>query len=107
MVRSLVGLANQLNHANWCGRLFALGGTLTGIIGIISWWYLPPSPTQTKSKFRGKDGWFNEHEEKVMVNRILRDDPSKGDMHNRYAYLSSSSSCHSVVDLCLTDKPSI
>ncbi|KAF2005054.1 MFS general substrate transporter [Amniculicola lignicola CBS 123094] len=65
--------------------LFALEGMLTGIIGIISWFYLPPSPTQTASKFRGKDGWFNEHEEKIMVNRILRDDPSKGDMHNRQA----------------------
>ena len=65
--------------------LFALEGTLTGLIGIISWFYLPPSPTQTASKFRGKNGWFNEREEKIMVNRVLRDDPSKGDMHNRQA----------------------
>ncbi|KAF1948403.1 MFS general substrate transporter [Byssothecium circinans] len=65
--------------------LFALEGMLTGLIGVVSWFYLPPSPTQTASKFRGKDGWFNEHEEKIMVNRILRDDPSKGDMHNRQA----------------------
>ncbi|KAF3934925.1 hypothetical protein ABW19_dt0206911 [Dactylella cylindrospora] len=65
--------------------LFALEGTLTGIIGVASWLYLPPSPTQTASWFRGKDGWFNEHEEKIMVNRILRDDPGKGDMHNRQA----------------------
>ncbi|KAJ4368812.1 hypothetical protein N0V83_005894 [Neocucurbitaria cava] len=67
--------------------LFALEGLLTGLIGIASWFYLPPSPTQTASKswniFRGKDGWFNEREEKIMVNRVLRDDPSKGDMHNR------------------------
>ncbi|KAH7090742.1 major facilitator superfamily domain-containing protein [Paraphoma chrysanthemicola] len=68
--------------------LFALEGMLTGLIGILSWFYLPPSPTQTATKsswniFRGKDGWFNEREEKIMVNRILRDDPSKGDMHNR------------------------
>jgi hypothetical protein len=68
--------------------LFALEGLLTGLIGIISWFYLPPSPTQTATKsnwniFRGKKGWFNEREEKIMVNRILRDDPSKGDMHNR------------------------
>jgi hypothetical protein len=27
--------------------LFALEGMLTGIIGILSWFYLPPSPTQT------------------------------------------------------------
>jgi hypothetical protein len=67
--------------------LFALEGLLTGCIGIASWFYLPPSPTQTASKswniFRGKEGWFDEREEKIMVNRILRDDPSKGDMHNR------------------------
>lgn len=67
--------------------LFALEGLLTGCIGIASWFYLPPSPTQTASHtwnpFRGKNGWFNEREEKIMVNRILRDDPSKGDMHNR------------------------
>ncbi|KAF2486466.1 major facilitator superfamily domain-containing protein [Neohortaea acidophila] len=63
--------------------LFALEGTLTGIIGIISYFYLPPSPYQTASKFRGKDGWFTVHEEKIIANRILRDDPSKGDMHNR------------------------
>lgn len=69
--------------------LFALEGCLTGIIGVISWFYLPPSPTQTASKFRGKDGWFNEREEKIMVNRVLRDDPSKGDMHNRQALTPS------------------
>ena len=43
-----------------------------------------PSPTQTKAWWRPK-GWFTEREEKVMVNRILRDDPSKSDMHNRQA----------------------
>lgn len=63
--------------------LFALEGTLTGCIGIVSYFYLPPSPTQTASWFRGKDGWFTERQEKIMVNRVLRDDPSKGDMHNR------------------------
>ncbi|KAF3911120.1 hypothetical protein AA313_de0206975 [Arthrobotrys entomopaga] len=65
--------------------LFALEGTLTGVIGVISWFYLPPSPTQTASWFRGKNGWFNLREEKIMVNRILRDDPGKGTMHNRQA----------------------
>ena len=63
--------------------LFALEGMLTGLIGIVSWFYLPPSPTQTKSWFRGKNGWFTASEETVMVNRILRDDPGKGGMHNR------------------------
>lgn len=77
-----LGGRNGLEGWRW---LFALEGMLTGLIGIISYLYLPPSPTQTKSKFRGKNGWFTEEEEKIMVNRILRDDPSKGDMHNRQA----------------------
>ncbi|CAO2648385.1 Nn.00g076520.m01.CDS01 [Neocucurbitaria sp. VM-36] len=50
---------------------------------------------ETASKFRGKDGWFNEHEEKTKVNRILRDDPS--DMHNRQALSLKAIGC------CLAD----
>lgn len=75
-MRGISGLAGW----QW---LFALEGLLTGLIGIVSYFYLPPSPTQTKSRFRGAQGWFSEREEKIMVNRVLRDDPSKGDMHNR------------------------
>ncbi|KXT13338.1 hypothetical protein AC579_6037 [Pseudocercospora musae] len=63
--------------------LFALEGMLTGLIGILAWFYLPSSPYTTASWFRGKKGWFNEHEEKIIANRVIRDDPSKGDMHNR------------------------
>ncbi|MCJ1308596.1 hypothetical protein MMC25_002249 [Agyrium rufum] len=70
--------------AGW-GWLFALEGGFTSVVGVVSWFYLPPSPTQTASRFRGKDGWFTEREEIIMVNRIIRDDPSKGDMHNRQA----------------------
>ena len=55
----------------------------TFIIGLLSWLNMPPGPTQTKSWWRGKNGWFSEHEEFIMVNRLLRDDPSKGDMNNR------------------------
>lgn len=53
-------------------------------IGIWSWFMMAASPTQTKAWYRPK-GWFNERQETIMVNRILRDDPSKGDMHNRQA----------------------
>ncbi|OAP59903.1 hypothetical protein AYL99_04905 [Fonsecaea erecta] len=70
--------------AGWAW-LFALEGTLTGLIGIATYFYLPPSPYQTASWFRGKKGWFTEREEKIIANRILRDDPSKADMHNRQA----------------------
>ncbi|KAL2008789.1 hypothetical protein VTN00DRAFT_6983 [Thermoascus crustaceus] len=65
--------------------LFAFEGLITGVIGIIAAFWMPASPTQTASFFRGKKGWFNEREEKIMVNRVLRDDPSKGSMHNRQA----------------------
>lgn len=65
--------------------LFALEGLITGLIGIAAAFWMPASPTQTAGRFRGKDGWFTEHEEKIMVNRVLRDDPSKGSMHNRQA----------------------
>ncbi|KAL3432284.1 major facilitator superfamily domain-containing protein [Aspergillus tetrazonus] len=65
--------------------LFAYEGLITGVIAIIAAFWMPPSPTQTKGILRGKDGWFSEHEEKILVNRIIRDDPSKGSMHNRQA----------------------
>ena len=37
---------------------------------------MPPSPTQTKTWFRPK-GWFTEREEVIIVNKVLRDDPTK------------------------------
>ncbi|KAJ5087567.1 hypothetical protein N7456_011183 [Penicillium angulare] len=63
--------------------LFAYEGLITGVIGIIAAFWMPASPVQTKGGFRGKNGWFTEHEEKIIVNRVIRDDPSKGTMHNR------------------------
>ncbi|KAL9618581.1 MAG: hypothetical protein Q9160_006692 [Pyrenula sp. 1 TL-2023] len=64
--------------------LFLVEGVLNVFIGATSFFMMAPSPTQTKAWWRPK-GWFNETEEKILVNRILRDDPSKGDMHNRQA----------------------
>jgi hypothetical protein len=51
-------------------------GLLTLLIGIATFFKMPPSPTQTKSWFRPK-GWFTEREETIAVTRILRDDPTK------------------------------
>jgi hypothetical protein len=44
---------------------------------------MPSSPTTTSGWFRGQKGWFTEREEKIMINRIIREDPSKSSMHNR------------------------
>ncbi len=49
---------------------------------------MPASAVQTKTWFRPK-GWFTDREVAIVVNRVLRDDPSKGDMHNRQAITPS------------------
>jgi sugar phosphate permease len=64
--------------------LFLIEGIATLIIGLSAFFLMPPSPVQTKTWYRPK-GWFTDREEKIVVNRVLRDDPSKGDMHNRQA----------------------
>lgn len=65
--------------------LFLLEGLFTLLIGIVSYFYLMvPSACQTKKPWN-KKGWFNDREVKIVVNRVLRDDPTKGDMHNRQA----------------------
>ncbi|KAK0215652.1 allantoate permease [Armillaria fumosa] len=62
--------------------LFLVEGLITLVIGVATFFRMPPSPTQSKTWFRPK-GWFTEREETIAVTRILRDDPTKGDMHNR------------------------
>ncbi|KAG2756320.1 MFS general substrate transporter [Suillus brevipes Sb2] len=69
------------DRAGW-RYLFLIEGLITLAVGTTSYFLMPPGPTQTKAWFRPK-GWFTEHEEIIMVNRILRDDPTKSDMHNR------------------------
>ncbi|KAI1768740.1 MFS general substrate transporter [Hypoxylon sp. FL1150] len=81
------GILQMRGINGWSGWqwLFLIEGLLTTLVGIFSWGLMPPGPTQTRHWFRGKDGWFTEHEEFILVNRLLRDDPSKGDMNNRQA----------------------
>ncbi|KAM0151026.1 hypothetical protein ACHAQE_008685 [Botrytis cinerea] len=57
--------------------LFLIEGLFTFLIGFISFFYLPQSPTQTTSVLC-RNSWYTEREEVIMVNRILRDDPAKG-----------------------------
>ncbi|RYP62506.1 hypothetical protein DL771_009714 [Monosporascus sp. 5C6A] len=79
------GILQMTGVRGWSGWqwLFIIEGSITTVVGILSFVLMPPGPCQTRHWFRGKNGWFSEHEEYIIVNRLLRDDPSKGDMNNR------------------------
>ncbi|KAJ5657047.1 major facilitator superfamily domain-containing protein [Penicillium longicatenatum] len=64
--------------------LFLIEALISLVIGCLSFLFLVPGPTQTQTWWN-PTGIFNEREETIIVNRVLRDDPSKGDMHNRQA----------------------
>lgn len=82
-------LDNNSGLENGWRYVFAIEGDITAFIVILTWFYLPPSPTQTasdgrfKSWLRPKNGWSSQHEEVIMVTRILEDDPGKAIMYNR------------------------
>ncbi|KAF2015814.1 phthalate transporter [Aaosphaeria arxii CBS 175.79] len=63
--------------------LFLIEGLMTLVVGLAAFVLMPAGPCQTKSWARGKKGWFTDKEEEIMVNRVIRDDPSKSSMHNR------------------------
>lgn len=77
------GLLSLRHVTNWEGWkwLFAIEGAITFLIGAWAFWYMPAGPTQTKRRFH--KGWFTEREEIIIVNKVLRDDPTKSSMHNR------------------------
>ncbi|KAI0937175.1 hypothetical protein AcV5_005134 [Taiwanofungus camphoratus] len=81
MATGILRLDGTNGKAGW-RYLFLIEGVLTLVVGFASFFMMPPSPTQTKAWFR-PNGWFTEREEIIMVNRVLRDDPSKSNMHNR------------------------
>lgn len=65
--------------------LFLIEGLITLLIGFASFFLMPASAVQTKTWFRPK-GWFSERELTIVVNRVLRDDPSKGMPLIRYPH---------------------
>ena len=87
------------SDARW---LFLIEGLITLVVGLAAFFLMPASAVQTKTWFR-PNGWFTDRETAIVVNRVLRDDPSKGenpdaakprsflthartgDMHNRMA----------------------
>ncbi|KAK6460942.1 putative allantoate permease [Scheffersomyces coipomensis] len=77
----ILRLKGHLGLAGW-RWLFIIEGIFTLLVGIASFYLMVPSAVQTKSRLHPKS-WFTDREAKIVVNRVLRDDPSKGDMHNR------------------------
>lgn len=57
---------------------FLIEGLITLSVGIASFFLMPASAVQTKTWFR-PNGWFSDREVAIVVNRVLRDDPSKGE----------------------------
>ncbi|KAE8153468.1 major facilitator superfamily domain-containing protein [Aspergillus avenaceus] len=80
------GILHMRGVLGWEGWrwLFLIEGLITLLVGLFSFFRMPASAVETKKWFRPK-GWFTDREVRIVVNRILRDDPSKGDMHNRQA----------------------
>ncbi|ORY66581.1 putative MFS transporter [Pseudomassariella vexata] len=78
---ALLHMRGVLGYSGW-RWLFLVEGLITLIVGISSFFYMPASAVQTKTWFR-PNGWFTDRDVSIVVNRVLRDDPSKGDMHNR------------------------
>ncbi|KAF9484766.1 MFS general substrate transporter [Pholiota conissans] len=81
LATGILRLRGHNGKAGW-RYLFLIEGGLTLLVGLFSFALMPPGPTQTKAWHRPK-GWFTDRDEVIMVNRVLRDDPSKSDMHNR------------------------
>ncbi|KAF2658344.1 MFS general substrate transporter [Lophiostoma macrostomum CBS 122681] len=78
----LLHMRGLQGHSGW-RWMFLIEGLLTLVVGLAAAVLMPPGPCQTANWSRGKKGWFSEREEEIMVNRVIRDDPSKGTMHNR------------------------
>ncbi|TVY19781.1 putative transporter [Lachnellula arida] len=78
----ILHLRGVQHQAGW-RWLFLIEGLFTLVVGASAFVLMPPSPTQTASRLRGKKGWFTAREETIIINRVIREDPTKSGMHNR------------------------
>lgn len=53
----LLHLRGLHSYSGW-RWLFLIEGLMTLVLGLAAFVLMPPSPTQTASRLRGKDGWF-------------------------------------------------
>ncbi|KAG9959342.1 MFS general substrate transporter, partial [Aureobasidium melanogenum] len=63
--------------------LFLIEGVLTCILGVAAYFYLPHSAVKPKSFFGRSLKLFTEREGKILVTRVIRDDPTKGFHHGK------------------------
>lgn len=63
--------------------LFLIEGFMSLGLAVANFSFMRAGPTQTEHKLFKNKPWYNERETKILVNRVLRDDPLKGDMNNR------------------------
>lgn len=77
-------ILNLDGKGGWSGwqYVFLIEGLITLAVGLAAFFLMVPSAVQTKTWFR-PHGWFTERETKIIVNKVLRDDPRKGEMNNR------------------------
>lgn len=81
MAFAIFHLENVGGLAGW-QWIFILEGSMTLLVGLMAFFIMPATPSETKTWLRPK-GWYSDRQEKIMINRILRDDPAKGAMNNR------------------------
>lgn len=76
---SFVPISTAYNRSDRSGRwLFLIEGLITLGVGVASYFRMPASAVDTKKWFR-PNGWFTDREVRIVVNRVLRDDPFKGE----------------------------
>jgi hypothetical protein len=71
----LLQMRGVLGYAGW-RWMFLIEGLFTLIIGVASFWMMPSAPSKTKTKFR-PNGYITDKEAKIIVNRVIRDEPTK------------------------------
>lgn len=80
----MIEVKKIFDQATLCSlHIYQSQGLFTLLVGISAIFLMPPGPCQTASWARGRKGWFTAKEEEIIVNRVIRDDPTKGSMHNR------------------------
>ncbi|TFK36096.1 MFS general substrate transporter [Crucibulum laeve] len=57
--------------------MFIVDGTITVVVAVATWYYLPRDLTRTKGGLRGSKPWFNDKQIQIAVTRVIRDDLSK------------------------------